>query len=130
LAITKLLGGDYTAKDLLYDAVLGAVGGGAAAGLRRGARLPDNAAQLRHIFSARTAHLADTPANRKLLMDVANDRKSMLGKDKFGNVWHARTLDDGTQVWISTRNRVIQNGGLNDTPRVFDPQTGLSGGGQ
>lgn len=38
----------------------------------------------------------------------------------------ARTLDDGTQVWAQTRNGDIVNGGLNQTPRPFNPQSGLS----
>jgi YD repeat-containing protein len=38
-----------------------------------------------------------------------------------------RMLGDGTQVWVQTRNGVIQNGGINQTPRVVNPETGLSG---
>ena len=40
---------------------------------------------------------------------------------KWGNTWSARTLPDGTQAWTQTRNGVITNGGLNQTPQVFNP---------
>jgi hypothetical protein len=79
-----------------------------------------------HIFRDASGHLPDTPANRRLLREVANDPATTLGKDRFGNVWSAHTLEDGTQVWVQTRNGVIQNGGLNQTPRAFNPETGLS----
>lgn len=35
-------------------------------------------------------------------------------------------MKDGKQVWVSFRGNGIQNGGVNDTPRSFDPKTGLS----
>ncbi len=91
------------------------------------ARLPSKPGQVKHIFRDAPGHLADTPANRRLLQRVADDASTTLGMDKFGNVWSARALDDGTQVWVQSRNGVIQNGGLNQTPRIFDPTTGLSG---
>jgi RHS repeat-associated protein len=93
------------------------------------AGLPKEAAQLRHIFRDAAGHLPDTPANRELLEVVANDQSAKLGTDKFGNVWSARILDDGSQVWVQTRNGTIQNGGVNATPRIFHPESGLSGGG-
>ena len=64
-------------------------------------------------------HLADTPANRQLLTDVASNPANRVGVDKFGNVWSSVTKTDGTQVWVSTRNGVIQNGGLNQVPQAF-----------
>jgi filamentous hemagglutinin len=82
--------------------------------------------RLGHVFRDAPGHLLDTPANRKLLQGVADDPATTLGADKFGNTWSARTLDDGTQAWTQTRNGDIINGGLNPTPRPFNPQTGLA----
>lgn len=48
------------------------------------------------IFGDREGHLPDTPANRQLLENVANDQATTLGPDKFGNQWSAKTLEDGT----------------------------------
>ena len=78
------------------------------------------------IFGGRAGHLPDTPQNRKLLQDIANDPKTTLGPDKHGNVWSAKNLDDGTQVWTQSRNGETINGGLNKTPRVYSSETGLS----
>ena len=90
-------------------------------------RFPENPGQIEHIFRNAEGHLPDTPANRQLLQQVADDPSTTLGTDKFGNVWSARTLEDGTQAWVQTRDGVIRNGGLNQTPRVFNSNTGLSG---
>jgi|GEM_PF-4014628 len=78
------------------------------------------------IFGDREGHLPDTPANRQLLENVANDQATTLGPDKFGNQWSAKTLEDGTQVWTQTRDGNIINGGLNESPIQYNPETGLS----
>jgi RHS repeat-associated protein len=83
------------------------------------ASLPTKPGQLGHIFRNASGHLADTPANRKLLTDVATNPANRIGVDRFGNVWSSVTRADGTQVWVSTRNGVIQNGGLNQVPQTF-----------
>ncbi len=70
--------------------------------------------------------MPDTPANRKLLQGVADDDTATLGTDRFGNSWSARIQEDGSQVWVQTRNGEIINGGVNPTPRAVQPQTGLS----
>ncbi|MBS1910953.1 MAG: RHS repeat-associated core domain-containing protein [Bacteroidetes bacterium] len=92
----------------------------------KGVRLPANESQVGHIFREVEGHLKDSPANRQMLIDVANDAKCKLGTDQFGKVWLAKTLPNGTQVWVTTRNGLIVDGGLNQTPRTFNPQTGLS----
>ncbi|MBI2768760.1 MAG: hypothetical protein HYX47_04015 [Burkholderiales bacterium] len=79
-----------------------------------------------HIFRDADGHIPDTPANRSLLEEVANDPKSSLGTDKWGNNWSARTQSDGTQVWTQTRSGEVINGGVNPQPKVFNPTTGLS----
>jgi len=95
-----------------------------ASGAAKGVTLSDKRAS--HIFRDAPGHLKDTPGNRQLLKDVANDPGARLGTDRFGNRWSARTNPDGTQTWAQTRNGEIINGGVNQTPRTFHPETGLS----
>lgn len=82
--------------------------------------------RLGHIFRDTPGHLRDTAANRRLLQEVADEVGTTLGTDKYGNIWSAKLLPDGTQVWIQVRNGEIINGGLNLVPRNFNPLTGLS----
>ncbi|MCI5143730.1 MAG: hypothetical protein D3909_18800 [Candidatus Electrothrix sp. ATG1] len=91
------------------------------------AQLPQGRAQTGHIFRNAPGHITDTPANRRLLRNIASDSRTTLGTDRFGNEWSARIQPDGSQVWVQTRNGVIQNGGVNQTPRNYNPDTGLSG---
>lgn len=91
-----------------------------------GNTLPANSSQLEHIFGNRPGHLPDTPRNRQLLIDVANDEGNFLGTDKYGNVWHARQETDGSQTWTTSRDGTIQNGGRNNPPRDWDNKTGLN----
>uniref|UniRef100_UPI000691F5F9 hypothetical protein n=1 Tax=Campylobacter sputorum TaxID=206 RepID=UPI000691F5F9 len=86
--------------------------------------ITDNKAK--KIFGTREGHIIDTPQNRELLINVANDTKLVLGKDKFGNTWSGKLLDNGEQVWTQTRNGQIINGGINKTPKNFNSETGLS----
>jgi filamentous hemagglutinin len=79
-----------------------------------------------HIFREEAGHLADTPANRKLLTDMASKAENYLGKDSFGNDWYAEMRSDGSQVWASVRNGQIRNGGFNPIARDWTPGTGLS----
>lgn len=88
-------------------------------------KLPDEDSVLRHIFRAKEGHLDDTPANRRMLIDLANDRQYHIGKDKWGNDWHARLNDDGTQDWVEHQNQRISDGGTNRVPKHWDDMTGL-----
>jgi hypothetical protein len=91
-----------------------------------GKRLTTNEAQLKHMFRDSEGHfLQDTPTNRAMIENTANKSKNFLGVDKYGNRWYAETLPNGTQTWAEVRNGVITEGGLNQIPRVFDPQIGL-----
>ena len=89
-------------------------------------KLPPNDAQLKHIFRNKEGHFSDTPQNRKILEDLANDVTAHAGKDIRGNDWNIRELDDGSQLWVSNKNGVIQNGGINRPPKPWDEFTGLS----
>ena len=50
---------------------------------------------------------------KKLREQIKNKIKII---DKDGNEWYSRTQSDGSQVWVSTRNGIIQNGGINNPP--------------
>ncbi|WP_445493982.1 hypothetical protein [Photorhabdus sp. SF281] len=79
-----------------------------------------------HIFRKSEGHIADTSENRKLILDVANDKTAILGSDRYGNNWSARMLPDGTQAWVQTRGDTVINAGINNPPKSYDPQAGLS----
>ena len=85
-----------------------------------------NDSQIKHIFRKKPGHLSETPEHRKLSKDVADDPTNLLGSDKYGNTWFAKTLPDGRQVWVRTRNDVINKGGINDIPKTYNPATGLN----
>lgn len=87
---------------------------------------PTGESELRHIFRKDEGHVVDTPENRRLLLDVANDVSARLESDQYGNIWAARTLPDGQQAWVRIRADTILNGGINATPRDFNPRTGLN----
>lgn len=88
--------------------------------------LPKNDAQIKHIFRDRKGHISDTPSNRKLLEDVANNKENYMGTDKYGNEWYSQTQSDGSQVWAITRDGTIQNGGINNPPKIWNSDTGYS----
>ena len=87
--------------------------------------LPENNAQLKHIFREGNGHIIDTPDNRSKILNVANDKKNYLGRDARGNDWYAKTESDGSQIWVRTRNGKVDNAGVNTTPRTWDDETGL-----
>lgn len=80
------------------------------------------------MFRDDVGHLANTIENQQALVKLTNSPANSLGTDRFGNQWFAEMRPDGTQLWGSVRKGVIQNGGLNTTPRDFDSNTGLSKG--
>jgi hypothetical protein len=79
-----------------------------------------------HIFRDAPGHMTDTPISRQLLIETTSNQRNLLGMDKFGNQWFARTLPNGQQIWASVRGNIIRNGGLNESPRGFNANTGLS----
>ncbi len=84
--------------------------------------------RLAHIFRNAPGHFAQaTRANIRLLESVTRSQRNFLGRDRFGNGWYARLNSNGTQTWVQVRNGRIVNGGINQTPRTFNPRSGLSG---
>lgn len=88
-------------------------------------KINDKNGQDKHIFRNAPGHLSDTPENRKLLTDMVKNITNFLGTDKCGVDWYGKTLSNGKQVWAMVRNNLIRNGGVNETPRIFNPNTGL-----
>jgi RHS repeat-associated protein len=72
-----------------------------------------------HIFSKSPGKLADTPANRKLIFNLANDKTKFIGKDKFGKLWYAKTLDDGSEVYAYVQGGIIKGAGINSSSEVL-----------
>lgn len=88
--------------------------------------LPESGGALGHIFKARDGHIIDTPQNRQLLDFVAQNPATTLGPDRYGAVWSSMTLPNNTQAWTRVLNGRIINGGINLTPKTYNPLTGLS----
>jgi hypothetical protein len=81
---------------------------------------------IKHIFRDAEGHLQDTPANRQKILEMANDQQNYFPElDARGNLWCAKTLDDGSQLWASIRNGQIRNAGLNPIPISWNNITGL-----
>lgn len=89
-------------------------------------KLPENRSQICHIFGERPGHLPDTPANRELLTNLANDSSKFQGTDKYGNSWNAEIASDGSQNWVRYRSGIINEGGKNIIPRNWDKDRGLN----
>ncbi|MBQ3799127.1 MAG: hypothetical protein II837_02415 [Treponema sp.] len=91
------------------------------------AKLPNNPSVLGHVFDPKKeGHLPeDTFENRKKLDDVASNEDNYLGKDQYGNEWHGKINDDGSQTWTESRDGIIYDGGVNEVPKEFNPRTGL-----
>lgn len=89
-------------------------------------KLPEQEAQLAHIFEDREGHISRTSENMKLLVDLANSWENYRGTDAFGNAWHIKSRDDNSQVWVRSRNGVINEGGINKKPRTWDKDSGLN----
>ncbi len=80
-----------------------------------------------HIFRDSKGHFpVDTQYNRRMLIETASNKKNYLGLDQFGNKWYSRTTQEGNQIWAQVRDNKIRYGGINETPKVWNPKTGLS----
>ena len=88
-------------------------------------KINDKNGQDKHIFRNKEGHITDTPENRELLINVVKDSKNYLGTDKHGTNWYSKTLETGKQVWVTERNNLIRDGGINNSPKQFNINTGL-----
>jgi len=88
--------------------------------------LPKDASQINHIFGRCEGHISDTPENRKMLTDLANDKNKLIGTDKYGNSWNAEITSDGSQNWVRYQGGTINEGGRNSTPRTWNDETGYN----
>lgn len=113
----------YVHKTYFYDDFLNK-GMGSAGGQKN--VLPKNDSQIKHIFREKSGHIPDTPDNRKLLEELANKKENYIGTDMYGNEWYSQTQSDGSQVWVTTRGGIIQNGGVNNPPKSWNADTGYS----
>jgi hypothetical protein len=88
-------------------------------------RISEKSAQ--HIFRNKENHFSsDTPENRTVLERIANSEENLLGTSKRGAQWYGKTIENGKRIWVEVRNGEIRNGGINDVPREFNSETGLS----
>ncbi len=92
----------------------------------RNISLPMNDSQLIHIFSGKEGHYSNTKTNQKILLNLANNKKYYIGKDKYGNSWNIRYNSKGEQIWVRYKNNKINEGGKNNRPREWDNETGLN----
>lgn len=76
--------------------------------------------------SVQSVLMPDTLADRQRWQDLLSDPKNYQGTDSSGSQWYAQTLADGSQLWAKVWKGTFQYGGIRQTPRAFDPQTGLS----
>ncbi len=82
---------------------------------------------VQHIFREAEIHFKiDTLENRKLLIETANNEENLLGTSKYNSQWYSKLTENGKQIWVEVRNGEIRNGGINDAPKTFNSETGLS----
>ena len=76
------------------------------------AKMPKQVAQIKHIMAEREGHLKDSLKNRTLLDKISKDSRNYKGIDKHGNKVYSKIVK-GNEIWVHTRNGIIQNGGSN-----------------
>lgn len=86
---------------------------------------PKKEAHLKHMFARRSGHVPDTPYYRKLVKNLANNPSIPSYTDKYGKIWKFVTRPSGDQVWVTVRNGVIRNCGINKKPWKWVPGEGL-----
>lgn len=74
---------------------------------------------LDHIFRNAPGHFLEASIeNQKKLIKNASFFKNYAGKDVYGNHWHAPIIEDGMEIWTSSRAGFIRNGGVNYPPKL------------
>ena len=53
-------------------------------------KLPEKESQIKHIFRDTKGHLKDTPRNRRIIEELAQDNSHFCGTDKYGNKWNVK----------------------------------------
>jgi len=79
-----------------------------------------------HIFRDAPGHVKDTPENRQRLLELVEQAENFLGTDARGHSWYVSAEGQRPQLWAVVRGDEIINGGANDAPRSFDPESGLA----
>jgi len=113
---------DITLRNPVVNKVKLNTGGGSVSSIK--ISIPQDRAG--HIFKNKDGHMADTAQNRKLLVDAAYNSNNFKGVDKWGNTWHSQLQLDGSEIWTQSRGGRIINGGINNPPKKWHPETGYS----
>lgn len=95
-------------------------------GESRAVRISRNAES--HMFRNSAGHVDNSPTNRALIENTANNPANLRGPDSEGNDWYSMQLKSGAQAWAEVRNGKITNGGINpaNANRDYNPVTGLN----
>ena len=76
------------------------------------AQFPKGKAQIKHIMADRRGHLPDTPANRKIITELVEDKNNFIGIGLFGKEAYLITRN-GWQYWAYVKDGIIQDAGAN-----------------
>lgn len=89
-------------------------------------QLPTGRPQLMHLFREAPGHLPFSEDNVARIKSLIADSSCMVGTDTLnGNQWYSRVEPDGTQLWAKVHSGVVSNCGINENPRLWDPETGF-----
>jgi hypothetical protein len=59
------------------------------------------------------------------MQELVRDPKSFLGKDKHGNQWFSKILQDGKEKWAKAYGNKVKSGGTSKKPGFYDSELGL-----
>ena len=80
--------------------------------LQQFAKMPKQKSQVKHIMADRPGHLRDSARNRAMLEKISKDSRNYKGTNIHGNKVYSKIVK-GNEIWVYTRNGIIQNGGSN-----------------